>query len=58
MNSDIEALVEAESRKEWAQTSEAIRKDSQSVSPDEAAPAAEVDPMADIDDTEQENENL
>ena len=58
MNSDLEAMVEAESRKEWAQTSEAIRKDSQSVSPDEAAPAAEVDPMADIDDTEQENENL
>ena len=58
MNSDLEAMVEAESRKEWAQTSEAIRKDSQSVSPDETAPAAEVDPMADIDDTEQENENL
>ena len=58
MNSDLEAMVEAESRKEWAQTSEAIRKDSQSVSPDESAPAAEVDPMADIDDTEQENENL
>ena len=58
MNSDLEAMVEAESRKEWAQTSEAIRKDSQSVSPDEAAPAAEVDPIADIDDTEQENENL
>ena len=58
MNSDLEAMVEAESRKEWAQTSEAIRKDSQSVSPDEAAPAAEVDPMADIDGTEQENENL
>ena len=58
MNSDLEAMVEAESRKEWAQTSEAIRKDSQSVSPDEAAPAGEVDPMADIDDTEQENENL
>ena len=58
MNSDLEAMVEAESRKEWAQTSEAIRKDSQSVSPDEAATAAEVDPMADIDDTEQENENL
>ena len=58
MNSDLEAMVEAESRKEWAQTSEAIRKDSQSVSPDEAASAAEVDPMADIDDTEQENENL
>ena len=58
MNSDLEAMVEAESRKEWAQTSEAIRKDSQSVSPDEAEPAAEVDPMADIDDTEQENENL
>ena len=58
MNSDLEAMVEAESRKEWAQTSEAIRKDRQSVSPDEAAPAAEVDPMADIDDTEQENENL
>ena len=58
MNSDLEAMVEAASRKEWAQTSEAIRKDSQSVSPDEAAPAAEVDPMADIDDTEQENENL
>ena len=34
MNSDLEAMVEAESRKEWAQTSEAIRKDSQSVSPD------------------------
>lgn len=58
MNSDLEAMVEAESRKEWAQTSEAIRKDSQSVSPDEAAPAAEVDPMADSDDTDQENENL
>ena len=58
MDSASEAMVEAESRKEWAQTSEAIRKDSQSVSPDEAAPAAEVDPMADIDDTEQENENL
>ena len=58
MNSDLEAMVEAESRKEWAQTSEAIRKDSQSVSPDETTPAAEVDPMADIDDTEQENENL
>ena len=58
MNSDLEAMVEAESRKEWAQTSEAIRKDSQSVRPGEAAPAAEVDPMADIDDTEQENENL
>ena len=58
MNSDLEAMVEAESRKEWAQTSEAIRKDSQSVSPDEAAPAAEVDTMEDIDDTEQENENL
>ena len=58
MNSDLEAMVEAESRKEWAQTSEASRKDSQSVSPDETAPAAEVDPMADIDDTEQENENL
>ena len=58
MNSDLEAMVEAESRKEWAQTSEAIRKDSQSVSPDETAPAAEVDPMADIDDTEQENGNL
>ena len=58
MNSDLEAMVEAESRKEWAQTSEAIRKDSQSVSPDETAPAAEVEPMADIDDTEQENENL
>ena len=58
MNSVLEAMVEAESRKEWAQTSEAIRKDSQSVSPDETAPAAEVDPMADIDDTEQENENL
>lgn len=32
MSSDLEALAEAESRKEWTQTSEAIKNDTQSVS--------------------------
>lgn len=32
MSSDLEALVEAESRKEWAQTSEAIKNDIQNIS--------------------------
>lgn len=34
MSSDLEALAEAESRKEWSATSEAIRKDTLSVSSD------------------------
>lgn len=34
MSSDLEALVEAESRKEWAQTSEAFKNDTQAIPTD------------------------
>ena len=47
MSSDLEALAEAESRKEWSATSEAIRNDSQAVPTerpeDNDAPAEDVD---------------
>ena len=47
MSSDLEALAEAESRKEWSATSEAIRNDSQAVPTerpeDNDAPAEDID---------------
>lgn len=53
MSSDLEALVEAESRKEWAQTSEAIKNDTQTISSD----ANNVEAETDLTDTDNEFNN-
>lgn len=53
MSSDLEALVEAESRKEWAQTSEAIKNYTQTISSD----ANNVEAETDLTDTDNEFNN-
>ena len=52
MSSDLEAIVEAESRKNWAQTSEAIRKDNTSDVSVENTSTENNDIVGDIQDNE------
>ena len=52
MSSDLEAIVEAESRKNWAQTSEAIRKDNTSDVSVENTSTENNDIVEDIQDNE------
>lgn len=55
MSSDLEAVAEAESRKDWAQTSEAIRNDALAGQADSAAISG--DTLAEGSENEDENEN-
>lgn len=55
MSSDLEAVAEEESRKEWAQTSEAIRNDALAGQADSAAISG--DTLAEGSENEDENEN-
>jgi len=54
MSSDLEAVAEAESRKEWTQTSEAIRNDALAAPAESEAPA---DADADYNESDENMEN-